>query len=229
MTSSERVACTLHYSTHSDGYESTALLFAISKARARAYCQEVCLLLQHNINQFIHLLTTCSEWRDLRNNFYAIAGFPNCYGALDGWYSRKGFTAFNLQAVVDSNLKYMSKSIRSGSQNDKALFNNSQLGKTCHRQLPAGGCLVADAGYKLQGHIMTPYVIHAAMSPSEALYNFQHSRTRIAVERSFGIWKSKFRVFKSNLLQADLWEMAMIIEATIVLHNLFIDNNSDED
>ena len=66
------------------------------------------------------------------------SGFPNVYGAIDGslipvkrfadfmgWYCRKGFTAFNMQAMVDHKLRFRSYSIRSGSQNDKAVFNAS--------------------------------------------------------------------------------------------------------
>ena len=34
--------------------------------------------------------------------------------------------------VVDHRLRFMSYSIRSGSQNDKALFNKSQFGQTVH-------------------------------------------------------------------------------------------------
>jgi hypothetical protein len=37
----DRVACCLHYLTHADGYDSTALVFGISKTQARNYCRQV--------------------------------------------------------------------------------------------------------------------------------------------------------------------------------------------
>jgi hypothetical protein len=39
------------------------------------------------------------------------------------------------------------------------LLNNSWFGKTCHSFIPKGSYFLADAGYKLYSHIMTPYKI----------------------------------------------------------------------
>ncbi|KAF0702872.1 hypothetical protein AaE_015662 [Aphanomyces astaci] len=194
----DRVACTLHYLTHSDGYESTAALFGISKTRAYEYCNQVFAVVQ--------LLGG-------HQNGFEAYGFPNAYGAIDGslisikrfedftgWYCRKGFPAFNMQAVVDHRMKFVSYSLRSGSQNDKALFNHSVFGKTCHQRVPGGGCFLGDAGYKLYSHLMTPYTIYSDMPQDEAHYNTIHSRSCMVVERAFGLWKNKFRVFKTELL-----------------------------
>jgi len=232
----DRVAVTLHYLTHSDGYDSTAALFGISKTRTFEYCRQVYQVLTFSIlPDVIHLPRTSEDWEAIRLGF-ETHGFPNVYGAMDGslipikrferfegWYSRKGFTAFNLQAVVDDQLRFMSFSLRSGSQNDKAMYNNSIFGQTIHNMLPPGGCILADAGYKLLKHVMTPFPIQDGMAEDEAHYNWVHSRARMAVERAFGIWKNTFRVFKTELLQDDPNDMALVIQSTMVLHNLFID------
>ncbi|OQR84349.1 hypothetical protein ACHHYP_13503 [Achlya hypogyna] len=178
----ERVACAIHYATHADGYEATGLVFGMSKSRARVCAREVFLILQLHMDSIIRMPSTVDEWEKTSAKFEDVVGFPNCFGALDeslvpikrfteGWYCRKGFTAFNVQALVNADLKFMSVSIRSGSQNDKGVYNNSRLGESAHKWLPGGGCFVADAGYKLFSHVLTPYPIHAGMSTQEAHYN----------------------------------------------------------
>ncbi|OQR86563.1 hypothetical protein ACHHYP_20474 [Achlya hypogyna] len=167
----------------------------------------------------IALPTTDTEWEAIRLGF-EVYGFPNAYGAIGGsliavkrfenftgWYCRKGFAAFNMQAVVDHRLRFMSYSLRSGSQNDKSLFNTSKFGRVCHQRVPLGGCFLGDAGYKLE----------------EAHYNTVHSRSRMPVERAFGRWKNKFREFKSELVQHQPSDMARLIEMSLLCHNWFID------
>ena len=100
----------------------------------------------------IRLPANISEWEEIRKGFETMAGMPNVYDAIDGslipikrfaqymgWYCRKGFTAFNMQAMVDHRMRFRSYSIRSGSQNDRSLFNNSKLGRTIHQYIPSGG------------------------------------------------------------------------------------------
>jgi len=83
------------------------------------------------------------------DGFEEMQGIPNVCGAIDGslirikrfedhtgFYSRKGTTALNVQAVVNHRGQFISHSIRSGSQNDKACFNNSQFGNHCHQFMP---------------------------------------------------------------------------------------------
>ncbi|KAF0714906.1 hypothetical protein AaE_011466 [Aphanomyces astaci] len=135
----DRVAVALHYLSHSDGYSTTAALFGISLTCARQYCVQVCQVIrQRYLSAVVCLPTRRPDWEKVRLGFESVMGFPNAYGAIDGplvpikrftdhtgWYCRKGFPAFNIQAVVDDKLKFMSYSIRSGSQNDKALFRES--------------------------------------------------------------------------------------------------------
>ena len=210
----DRVAPTIHYLTHSDGYDTSALVFGISKTRAHVYTKEVCQVLKTCFLQStVQLPKTNTGWEEVSAEFEEVAGIPNIYGAIDGslipikrfadftgWYCRKGFTAFNMQAVVDARMRFRSYSLRSGSQNDKGMFNKSKFGKTCHTIVPPGGCFVADAGYQLFKHILTPYNIELYMPDDESHFNLLHSRTRIVVERAFGLWKNTFRIFKTELL-----------------------------
>ncbi len=148
----DRVACYLHYLTHADGYETTGVVFGVSKTQARLYCRQVAKVLTGiYLRETIQLPTTAVEWEEIRQGMEEIAGFPNAYGAIDGslisvkrfadfmgWYCRKGFPAFNMQALVDHKLRFRSYSLRSGSQNDKSLFNKSRLGQVLHQMIYMG-------------------------------------------------------------------------------------------
>lgn len=67
------------------------------------------------------------------------------------------------------------------------------------------------------------------MPADERLYNYLHSRTRIVVEKTIGILKGRFRIFKSCLNQKGIEgrtateQMARVIEASMVLHNILIE------
>jgi hypothetical protein len=134
-----------------------------------------------------------------------------------------------MQAVVDHRKRFMSYSIRSGSQNDKSLFNRSVFGQTAHQRIPEGCYFLGDAGYKLYEHLMTPYTILPGMPAEEANFNYLHSRTRIAVEQAFGIYKNRFRCFQVKLLHHNPSAMANLIASTMVLHNWMIDLGGDEE
>ncbi|KAH9123941.1 hypothetical protein AeMF1_005222 [Aphanomyces euteiches] len=240
---SDRVAITIHYLTHTDGYDQTALVFGTSKTRAYVYVNQVVAVLNVcYLHDVIRMPSKKGEWNEVCAEFEALCGFPNAYGAIDGtlihikrfadfdgWYCRKGFPAFNMQGVVDARLRFRSYSLRSGSQNDKAVFNNSRFGKKYHRIVPPGGCFLGDAGYKLFKHIITPYPIVFEMPDDESHFNLVHSRTRMVVEQAFGLWKNTFRIFKTPLLHGTPEQMAHLIQATLVLHNWFIDFKQDTD
>jgi len=90
-----------------------------------------------------------------------------------------------------------------------------------------GSFFLADAGYKLYSHIMTPFKIHDAMTRDESHYNYYHSKARMAVECAFGVWKQVFRLFNRKLNHANADSMAEFITASMVLHNWRIDLGED--
>ncbi|KAF4034771.1 hypothetical protein GN244_ATG13223 [Phytophthora infestans] len=78
--------------------------------------------------------------------------------------------------------RIMCFSIRSGSQNDMAVFNNSKFGKICHDAIPVGCYYLGDAGYTLLLHAKTPFKIYYGIPRDEARYNYLNIKMRIIVE-----------------------------------------------
>ena len=120
----DRVACCIHYLTHNTGYETIGEIFGISKTRCYNYCLQVMqVLTECHLSDTVALPKTPSEWSRIEEGFERLAGMPNVYGAIDGslipikrladfdgWYCRKGFTAFNMQGTV-STVRYFSNFI----------------------------------------------------------------------------------------------------------------------
>ena len=86
-----------------------------------------------------------------------VIGYPaGDFNDFAGWYFRKGFPAFTAQLVVNHKMGSMFSSLRCGSQSDKGVYNNSQFETYIHQLIPQNSYFVADAGYQLFSHIMTP-------------------------------------------------------------------------
>lgn len=76
-----------------------------------------------------------------------------------------------------------------GSVHDSFIFCESQLHDLLKNQKIRW--LLGDSGYALQPFLMTPK--SAPQTEAEITYNKAHSRTRIVVEKAFGVLKSRFR------------------------------------
>ena len=162
--------------------------------------------------RFVCLPRSDGEWQELADGFERICQFPDACLAVDGtlleierphdyegWYCRKGYPAINVQGVVDYKRRFRSYAMWPGAENDKGVFNRSEFGRTIHQQLPLYKVIVADAGYQLFSHCLTPYDIDDNMPADERNYNYLHSCTRIVVENAFGMLKNRCRRFKAPL------------------------------
>ncbi|KAG0717456.1 putative nuclease HARBI1 [Chionoecetes opilio] len=77
----------------------------------------------------------------------------------------------------------------------------------------------SDNGYHLESFVMTP-VKHPTTIPEE-WYNRGHTRTRVTVEQTFGILKSRFRCLHKSggALQYTPLKCCKIIASCLLLHN----------
>lgn len=246
-----RVAVALHYFAHSGSIVDSANAFGMSKSSAWRFIEDVVGVLIGAIGRnVIKLPETEQEWVALSDGFESICGFPDTCLAIDGvlfeierpfdsegWYCRKGHPAINALVAVDYDGKIRDYALRPGSENGKGVYNRSEFGKTIHTLLPAGKVIVADAGYQLFTHCMTPYPIDIA-TKDERRYNYLHSTTRNKVEQTFGKIKNRFRIFKAPLAQRGninngeheeqedrhgYEQAARIIRSCFILHNIFCD------
>ncbi len=106
--------------THSDGFGSSGQVFGISESKAHSYVREVTAVILLYLQETIYLPQTTQEWADNAFDFEAQSGFPNVVGAIDGslisikrfkdhegWYCRKGFTAFIMQGNAHIYILYI--------------------------------------------------------------------------------------------------------------------------
>ncbi|ETL80565.1 hypothetical protein F442_06086 [Phytophthora nicotianae P10297] len=213
--------------------EKAATALGISRPRSVVYINETLDVLSAMAKSMISM-PPAEELAAVEDGFYATAGFPDTIGAVDGtlvriarphdfegWYCRKNIPAINVQAIVDHRGLFRSISIQSGSNNDQSLWNGSGVKKRISSYVPPGKHLLVDAGYKIWGHMLTPFPEADAMQgPRKRRYNKAHSRTRIVVECAFGRLKNRFRVFLGKLEQRTSDRICKVILGCAVLHNM---------
>lgn len=75
-----------------------------------------------------------------------------------------------------------------GSSHDAFIFDNSSVPQELGLN---GGLLLGDSAYRLTPSMMTPF--QRVTTAAEGRYNHAHAKTRGYIERTFGLWKSRFR------------------------------------
>lgn len=127
--------------------------------------------------------------------------------------------SLNVQVVAGPSCEILDIVIRwPGSAHDSRIFNNSAV----HLKFEQGllrGLLLGDSAYQQTHYLFTPLL--NPNTRAEHLYNNAHITTRNVVERTFGIWKSRFRCL-TTCLQFKLHNTTRIIAASAVLHNIAI-------
>ncbi|GBG35166.1 Protein ALP1-like [Hondaea fermentalgiana] len=152
-----------------------------------------------------------------------IKTMQNCIGAFDGMLlevdrqivvpNDRGMrnhkttkSAVNVQACVDARRRFTMFHVdSSGSTNDALAFSLSPLGRWLQESRPDLGdfWFIGDGGYALDDHVMIPYrqySCHAGVTADQARgFNIKASSLRSPVECAFGIFKDKWRVFRTPL------------------------------
>lgn len=84
---------------------------------------------------------------------------------------------------------------------------------------------LGDSGYALQPYLLTP--LENVNTRARQLYNESIIRTRNIIERTIGLWKSRFPCLAYGMrLKTDT--VLTVIIATAVLHNIAKDMNEEE-
>lgn len=233
-----QLLCALRYYATGSTQLSVADFSGVSVSTANRIIRRVSEAIAGLRNEYIKFPNKEEDLVQTQREFYNIAAFPRCIGAIDCTHikicspggneaevfrNRKNYFSINTQVISNANMEIMDVVARwPGSAHDMHIFNS------CSRKAlldggSYGNCvLVADSGYQNLPYLMMP--IDQPTLPYEQLYNESQMRTRNVVERLFGCWKRRFPVLSLGINVKLSTAMAVIV-ATAVLHNLLRKRN----
>lgn len=192
-----------------------------------------------------------SECERLANGFSVSRAVINplygCVGCLDGiairirkprkqdclnpahYYHRKGFYAIPVQAICDSNYRFLFFSAKcAGPTHDSVAFSVSSYDNLLRNgELPPNYWIAADDAYVCNENIISPFSSSEAIAGSHHdAFNFYLSSHRMHIEQSFGILMSRWGILWKPL-QFKLSENIRSVQLAMLLHNFCIENNDD--
>jgi hypothetical protein len=89
---------------------------------------------------------------------------------------------------------------------------------------PTDGFIVGDSAFPLSRHLMVPYAQSEAINNrSKRQFNAILSRSRVSIERAFGLLVARWRFLAFHIYILDQIDINDIISACCVLHNICID------
>ncbi|XP_060556908.1 putative nuclease HARBI1 [Ruditapes philippinarum] len=209
--------------------------YSVSSMSVSRCVRDVSYFITRRLQNEIKFPLLDEQQRLVKQGFYEIAQFPHVLGTVDGtlvpiraphddehiYVTRKGFHALNIQGISDSNNMLLNLVVRwPGSTHDAFILANSGISEEFESGRIQHGWLLGDSAYPLKTWLLTP--ISAPRDAAERRYNFAHKRTRCTVERTFGIWKMRFRCLHKSggYLSFSPARCVNVIMATGILHNI---------
>ncbi|XP_042889388.1 putative nuclease HARBI1 [Penaeus japonicus] len=206
----------------------------LTQASVSRIINSVTWILCEKARREIKMPSTAAERLKTVEDFAKVSNFPRVMGAIDCthvsikapvidehlYVNRKRYHSLNVQVVCNAdglitnyNPKYP------GSTHDAFIWANSFLRQRFEAGAFGDYFLLGDNGYPCEPYIMTP-VINPS-TPAEGRYNRTHTRTRVIIEQTFGILKSRFRCLHQSggTLQYSPAKCSKIISACLLLHN----------
>jgi hypothetical protein len=196
------------------------------------------------------IVTPPAETLPAITNIPTRGPFANCVGALDGTHfpahvsrqrqrpyrDRHGQITQNVLAAVDFRMRFTYLLVGwEGSAHDGRVIQDA----VARGFKPPEGCYyLADAGYSNTPMWLTPYrgvryhlqeIQRANRRPENKyeLFNYRHSSLRNVVERTFGVFKRRWRIYDSAP-EFDWDTQVKLVYALAAVHN-FISISEDED
>jgi len=120
----------------------------------------------------------------------------------------------------------------SGSQSDGGVYARSEIGKKIHDgtmgipeskivgSKPLPRVILSDDAFPLKPYMMKPYP-GKFLTVEKRIFNYRMSRGRMVVENAFGVLSARWRIYHTAI-NADLELTRLIIQTTVILHNLLI-------
>ena len=185
--------------------------------------------------------------------------FSGCVGAMDGthvcvkvtpelqgmYWNRHDNASLNIMAICDFNMLFTYIwNGAPGSCHDTAVLTMAKESYYEFPMPPLDKYYLVDSGYPNKQGFLAPYrssrnrVVRYHMSQfnygpppknKEELFNRRHASLRSVIERTFGVWKKKWRIL-SDFPRYDIDIQKRVIMATMRLHNFIkISNFADAD
>ncbi|XP_029348023.1 protein ALP1-like [Acyrthosiphon pisum] len=130
---------------------------------------------------------------------------------------------FFQQAVCDHKCRFIHCYAGNvGSVHDQRVFRLSELKNYLDdaTKFPNNTHLIGDSAYTLHEHLMVPYRDNGHLTQKQKNFNFCHSSARMAIERSFGFLKGRFRSLLTTLDMKRVDLIPKYIIACCILHNI---------
>ncbi len=251
-----RVAIALRRLGHGESYRALAHLFGVSSSSCNDICKEVFKVLWSMRGEYITWGPDAAKEAAMVS--FGRKLLPGCLGAIDGCHipiesparsgssyrNRKGWHSIILSAVVDHNRRFVLVDIgMPGRNHDAHVYRSSKMYgiakghfgvATRSKFIRKGGVrgiikpyIIGDPAYPISPSLMKAYP-GVGLSLRDEYFNFKLSSSRMCVEQAFGIYKSRWRLFRSpskGTLEAHVAAMS----AACVLHNICIEKMTRRD
>ncbi|KAK0145845.1 Protein ALP1-like [Merluccius polli] len=166
---------------------------------------------------------TKEDWKSIAEGFHHRWNFPNCLGSIDGKRGHPGSTKLWLLLLqlqgdilhfVDAYYRFRFIDVgRYGRMSDGGILSHSGFG---HRgTMPY--VLVGDEAFPLRRYLMRPFP-GSNIPAEDRVFNYRLSRARHAVECSFGILSSQWRMYR-RVIYLSPEKVGLCMKATSILHN----------
>ena len=203
ISTPKQVCCALRYAASGSFQQVIGDTLHISKASVHRALWKVVEMLVERKEEYIAWPTE-QEIAQIQQGFFSLAGFPQVVGCIDGTHiriqepvqhpnsfiNRKYFPSINMLAICDHKSKFRYISVNwPGSCHDSFILRQTALWdkfETRHGK----GFILGDSAYPCRNWLLTPYL--NADSDAKERFNDAHVRTRVTIERTFGIFKRKF-------------------------------------
>lgn len=223
-------------------------LFDCGKSTVVKVVKKFIFSMQKRASKFIQWPTDAASLEHIKEGFRLKQGFPNCCGAIDAthvklelpynessidWYNREHNYSMLVQAIVDSNLRFLDICTGfPGSLNDAGLLRNSSFYRLCEEGARLNGPAVPFGGYDMREYIigdnaypLLPWLIvpfSGELTDEQRLFNFKLSYTRSVVECAFAKLRSTWRLLQTKIKKPNMEMLPRTILACCILHNMLL-------
>ncbi|XP_029160327.1 putative nuclease HARBI1 [Nylanderia fulva] len=193
------------------------------------------------IDDWICFPVTADRIQSIKQRFFRNGGFPGVIGAIDGTHvaifppeiereylfiNRKLYHSLNVLVICDSKCEILAvNSAHGGRTHDARVLRSSRVFahlEQRHREGEINSWLIGDSAYPLLPFLLTPQLNQVEGTPG-ARYTDHHVRTRVTIERCFGILKGRWRCLrKERALHYSPQFAALVVNACCILHNMAI-------